>query len=80
MAAKAENKPIMLDFTGWACVNCRRMEENVWATPDVYELLKERYILISLYVDDREALQEKEQFNYQYADGRVKAINTVGKK
>ncbi len=79
-AAIRDQKPILLDFTGWACVNCRRMEENVWATPDVYELLKERYILISLYVDDREALQEKEQFNYQYADGRVKAINTVGKK
>ena len=79
-AAIRDQKPILLDFTGWACVNCRRMKENVWATPDVYELLKERYILISLYVDDREALQEKEQFNYQYADGRVKAINTVGKK
>ena len=53
-AAALANKPILLDFTGWACVNCRRMEENVWADPAVYELLNERYIIISLYVDDRE--------------------------
>ena len=50
--AKAENKPILLDFTGWACVNCRKMEENVWADPSVYPLLKENFILISLYVVD----------------------------
>ena len=79
-AAMRSGKPILLDFTGWACVNCRRMEENVWADPAVFELLNERYILISLYVDDREVLASDQQFNFQYPDGRVKEINTVGKK
>lgn len=79
-AALDSNKPILLDFTGWACVNCRRMEENVWAIPEVYKLLNERYILISLYVDDRTALSPEEQFNFQYPGGRIKEINTIGKK
>lgn len=79
-AAALANKPILLDFTGWACVNCRRMEENVWADPAVYELLNERYIIISLYVDDRETLALESQFNFQYPDGRIKEINTIGKK
>ena len=48
--SKLQNKPILLDFTGWACVNCRKMEENVWSDPKVYSLLKNEYILISLYV------------------------------
>lgn len=78
--ASAQNKPILLDFTGWACVNCRRMEENVWAAPEIYELLKERYIIISLYIDDREELTAEGQFNYEYSDGRIKKINTIGKK
>lgn len=79
-AAALANKPILLDFTGWACVNCRRMEENVWADPAVYELLNQRYIIISLYVDDRETLAPESQFNFQYPDGRIKEINTIGKK
>ena len=79
-AAALANKPILLDFTGWACVNCRRMEENVWADPAVYELINERYIIISLYVDDRETLAPESQFNFQYPDGRIKEINTIGKK
>ena len=78
--AIAANKPILLDFTGWACVNCRKMEENVWSDPAVYALLNENYIIISLYVDDRKTLEEEQQFNYQYSDGRIKRINTVGKK
>ena len=79
-AAALANKPILLDFTGWACVNCRRMEENVWADPAVYELLNQRYIIISLYVDDRETLAPQSQFNFQYPDGSIKEINTIGKK
>lgn len=75
--AIAANKPILLDFTGWACVNCRKMEENVWSDPAVYALLNENYIIISLYVDDRKTLEEEQQFNYQYSDGRIKRINTV---
>ena len=79
-AAVIANKQILLDFTGWACVNCRRMEENVWADPAVYELLNERYIIISLYVDDRENLTPESEFIFQYPDGRIKEINTIGKK
>jgi len=78
--AQKVNKPILLDFTGWACVNCRKMEENVWSEPDVYPLIKEDYVLISLYVDDRKELPEEQQFDYKYDTGRVKSINTVGEK
>ena len=73
-------KPILLDFTGWACVNCRKMEENVWSEADVYSLLKEEYIIISLYVDDRKSLAKDDQFDFQYSNGRIKKINTIGKK
>jgi len=79
-AAKAANKPILLDFTGWACVNCRIVEENVWSNPAIYKLLKEDYILISLYVDDRKELPETAQFNFKRANGQLKEITTVGDK
>ncbi|WP_411030551.1 cytochrome c biogenesis protein CcdA [Spongiimicrobium sp. 3-5] len=78
--AKAVNKPILLDFTGWACVNCRKMEENVWSEPDIFPLLKEDYVLISLYVDDRNKLPENERFNFEYNSGRIKTIETIGQK
>ncbi len=78
--AKANNKPILLDFTGWACVNCRKMEENVWSDPKVYKLLKENYVLISLYVDDRKALSEDEQFKIKLSENHLKSIETVGDK
>ncbi len=78
--AKQSNKPILLDFTGWACVNCRKMEENVWSEPDIYPILKEDYVLISLYVDDREALPDNQQFDFQYASGRVKRIENIAQK
>lgn len=78
--AKAVNKPILLDFTGWACVNCRKMEENVWSEADIYSILKEDYVLISLYVDDRKELPETEQFDFKFESGRVKSIETVGEK
>lgn len=78
--AKKVNKPILLDFTGWACVNCRKMEENVWSESDIYPILKEEYILISLYVDDRKELSEEEQFDFKYESGRVKTIETIGQK
>jgi thiol:disulfide interchange protein DsbD len=79
-AAKVENKPIMLDFTGWACVNCRKMEEQVWSNSEVYDIIKNKYILISLYVDDRMKLPEQEQFNYLREKGGIKKIKTVGDK
>ncbi|WP_349351304.1 MULTISPECIES: protein-disulfide reductase DsbD family protein [unclassified Flagellimonas] len=78
--AKEVNKPILLDFTGWACVNCRKMEENVWSDPNVYPLLKDEYVLISLYVDDRKELPDSEKFDFKYDSGRVKAIETIGQK
>lgn len=79
-AAQAAQKPILLDFTGWACVNCRKMEENVWSDPRVYALLKEEYILISLYVDDRKELSETDRFQFELPDGRIKPIETIGQK
>lgn len=78
--AKSVNKPILLDFTGWACVNCRKMEGNVWSEPDVYSILKEDYVLISLYIDDRKELPEEEKFDFKFDSGRVKTISTVGEK
>ncbi|MDC0872314.1 cytochrome c biogenesis protein CcdA [Flavobacteriaceae bacterium] len=78
--ARSKGKPILLDFTGWACVNCRKMEENVWSAPEVYPLLRDEFIIISLYVDDRKSLDDADQFDFQYPDGRIKKINTVGKK
>ncbi len=78
--ARQVNKPILLDFTGWACVNCRKMEENVWSEPDVYPMLKNDYVLISLYIDDRKKLPEEEQFDFKFDTGRVKTIKTIGEK
>ena len=78
--ARLQNKPILLDFTGWACVNCRKMEENVWSKPAIFRLLNEEVVLISLYIDDKTSLQEKDQFNFQFPNGRIRTINTVGEK
>lgn len=78
--AKEVNKPILLDFTGWACVNCRKMEENVWSHSSIYPLLKDEYVLISLYVDDRKELPDSEKFDFQYDSGRIKTIETIGQK
>lgn len=79
-AARLENKPIMLDFTGWACVNCRKMEEHVWSASKVYDVLNKDYIIISLYVDDRKELNENERFEYLKPNGSVKKIKTIGDK
>ena len=78
--AQAANKPILLDFTGWACVNCRKVEENVWSDPDIYRLINEEFVLISLYVDDREMLADEDQFTLEYTSGRIRNIETVGQK
>ncbi|MBP2832978.1 thioredoxin family protein [Aquimarina sp. U1-2] len=79
-AAQLQNKPIMIDFTGWACVNCRKMEEQVWSYPEIMDILKTKYILISLYVDDRKKLPENEQFKFLKPNGSVKNIKTIGDK
>ncbi|MEC8637392.1 MAG: thioredoxin family protein, partial [Bacteroidota bacterium] len=78
--AQATNKPILLDFTGWACVNCRKVEENVWSDPEIYRLINEELVLISLYVDDREMLAVEDQFTLEYTSGRIRNIETVGQK
>jgi thiol:disulfide interchange protein len=80
MIAKRENKPIILDFTGWACVNCRKMEENVWPEKDVFKLLSKNYVLVSLYVDDKRELPKEDQFIYQTSSGSMKPIVTKGNK
>jgi len=54
--SRKTNKPLLIDFTGWACVNCRKMEEQVWTKPAIQQLIKENFILLSLYVDDRKKL------------------------
>ena len=79
-AAKEQNKPIMLDFTGWACVNCRKMEEQVWSKDKIYEMLKKDYVIISLYVDDRKELNKEDQFQYIKPNGKLKNIETIGDK
>lgn len=75
--SKQVNKPVLLDFTGWSCVNCRKMEESVWPDPQVLKRLKEDYILVSLYVDDRTKLDESEEYVSSFSG---KKINTVGRK
>jgi len=78
--ATKNNKPILLDFTGWACVNCRKMEENVWVENDIFTTINEDYVLISLYVDDRKELPENAQFNFIKKNGNLKKIQTIGDK
>jgi len=74
--AKSINKPIMLDFTGYACVNCRKMENNVWSDERILPILKNDVVLISLYVDDKRELPKEEQFVTAAGD----KIETIGDK
>ncbi|MEP7279513.1 MAG: cytochrome c biogenesis protein CcdA [Bacteroidota bacterium] len=78
--ARQVHKPILLDFTGWACVNCRKMEENVWPDEKVKALIEKNFILVSLYVDDRKSLPEDQQFLFTSSDGSKKPIKTIGDK
>jgi len=75
--AKSMNKPVLLDFTGWSCTNCRKMEASVWSDPEVLRRLKNDYVLISLYVDDRTVLSESERYTSQVS---ARSINTLGQK
>jgi hypothetical protein len=77
--AKSVNKPLMLDFTGWACVNCRKMESQVWSDSDVSRKLSEDFVLVSLYVDDKTSLPEelKQQVNW---NGSQRTLGTVGSR
>ena len=77
-AAKAQGKPVMLDFTGFGCVNCRKMEAAVWTDPEVARMLTKDYVLISLYVDDKTPL--KEPMEVTDKDGVKHTLRTVGAK
>jgi thiol:disulfide interchange protein DsbD len=77
-AAKAQGKPVLIDFTGFGCVNCRKMEADVWTDPEVADMLTKDYVLISLYVDDKTPLQEP--FEVKDAEGNTKTLRTVGAK
>ena len=78
--SKKSGKPVLIDFTGWACVNCRKMEEQVWSKPSVNKLMDE-VTLVSLYVDDRIELSEEEKFTYQFPNSsKIKKIKTIGDK
>ena len=72
--AKKMNKPVLIDFTGYACVNCRKMEERVWANPHILGILNRDIILISLYVDDKRMLPENEQYTSDTTGKRIKSI------
>ncbi|MCG8412551.1 MAG: thioredoxin family protein [Bacteroidales bacterium] len=76
-AAKEQNKPLFIDFTGHGCVNCREMEARVWADPAVLQKIKEDYIVLALYVDDKTELPESEWYTSDY-DGKLK--KTIGKQ
>ena len=76
-AAKAEHKPVIIDFTGFGCVNCRKMEAAVWSDPQVADILNNKYILISLYVDDKTPLQTPIEV---VENGKQRTLRTVGDK
>lgn len=68
------NKPVLLDFTGHSCANCRRMEESVWSDPEVLRRIKEDFVLISLYVDDKTDLEEKDKYISTFSGKNIKNI------
>jgi thiol:disulfide interchange protein len=77
--ARKVNKPVMLDFTGWACVNCRRMEDKVWSDNEVKRKLSEEFVLVSLYVDDKKDLPEELQEEVEW-NGKKRKLKTVGNR
>jgi thiol:disulfide interchange protein DsbD len=76
--AEQLGKPVLLDFTGLGCTNCRKIEDNVWTDPEVLEVLKEDYIVISLYVDERTITLPKEEQYISKLDRKL--ITTLAKK
>lgn len=76
-AAKAQGKPVLIDFTGFGCVNCRKMEASVWTDPNVADKLTKDYVLISLYVDDKTPLPEPMEVTF---NGEKKTLRTIGDK
>ncbi|MDQ1160548.1 thiol:disulfide interchange protein [Chryseobacterium sp. SORGH_AS 447] len=76
--AKKENKPILIDFTGYGCENCRKMEEFVWSQADILPILQNDVVLASLYVDDKEELPEEQKTKIDLGDGQMKKVQTIG--
>ena len=76
-AAKAQGKPVLIDFTGFGCVNCRKMEASVWTDPSVADKLTKNYVLISLYVDDKTPLPQPMEVTF---NGEKRTLRTVGDK
>ena len=76
-AAQAEGKPVIIDFTGFGCVNCRKMEAAVWSNPQVADMLNNQYVLISLYVDDKTPLPQPIEIA---ENGQQRTLRTVGDK
>jgi thiol:disulfide interchange protein DsbD len=77
--AKKVNKPLFVDFTGWGCVNCRKMEQSVWGEPGIIEHLRNDVVIVSLYVDERTELPKKEQRTIK-VNGRDFTVKTIGNK
>lgn len=77
--AKKVNKPLFVDFTGWGCVNCRKMEQSVWGEPGVIEHLRDDVVIVSLYVDERTELPKNEQKTIQ-VNGQDFSVVTIGNK
>ena len=78
--AQKVNKPILLDFTGYACVNCRKMEEIVWSKPSIAPYFENEYVLISLYVDDKKALPETQKISVERLGGGTRTLTNFGHK
>ncbi|HEU4716596.1 MAG TPA: thioredoxin family protein, partial [Bacteroidia bacterium] len=72
--AKSQGKPLFIDFTGYACVNCRKMEDNIWPDSRVYQFLSEKYVVVSLYVDDKKELPAEQQVT----DAQGRRVKTYG--
>ncbi len=78
--AKKENKPVLLDFTGYACVNCRKMEEHVWSNSKIFDYINDDYVLISLHVDDKSELPEEEKLEVERVQGGKRRLRNYGHK
>ena len=78
--ARTQNKPVLIDFTGWACVNCRRMEEKVWTDATVDSLMRNEFIVVSLYVDEKKKLPLAQQTVERLSNGTDKSVISVGDK
>ena len=78
--AKQVNKPIMIDFTGYACVNCRKMEEHIWPLEKIDNYLRNEYVLISLYVDDKKDLPTDEKVEVNRVNGGKRLLKNYGHK